>query len=81
MKGAPESILERCTTVMLPDGSVRPLNTTMYHRIMDDVEAMSSDALRTLALAVRLDTGPLRDYDGPAHPQHKYLENPENFVK
>lgn len=81
VKGAPESILERCHTIMLPDGTVEQINSLMRHRIMEEIEHMAGDALRTLALAVRLDTGELMDYDGPLHPIHKELINPENFVR
>lgn len=66
---------------MLPDGSIKPLNAVARHRITEEVEHMAGDALRTLALAVRLDTGPLRSYDGIHHQEHKHLMNPENFIR
>lgn len=66
---------------MLPDGSIKGLNSAMSQSIIEEVERMAGDALRTLALAVRLDTELLSDYDGPLHPQHKKLMNPENFSR
>lgn len=80
VKGAPESVLDRCTHVMLPDGSEARLTDAARKTIHDEVERMAAGALRTLALAVRLDPGPLRDYDGHSHHQHSLLEDPDNFV-
>ncbi|CAD7924326.1 unnamed protein product [Amoebophrya sp. A120] len=80
VKGAPESILERCETFMLPDGSVAPLSAGMKKSLQNTVEGMASQALRTLALAEKksLPT-PLSSYDGkPGHPAHKLIA-PESF--
>lgn len=57
------------------------MSTGMKRRILMEVEMLAADALRTLALAVGLKTGPLANYDGPHHPEHKNLLDPENFVK
>ena len=34
---------------------------------------MASNALRCLAFAWKQMDGPLRDYDGPKHPAHKWV--------
>ena len=84
VKGAPEAVLERCVSVMLPDGKVETLTAAKRKKILDDyVEPMATAALRTLALAVRLDCGPvLSAYDGPSHKAGaKLLSDPANFVK
>ena len=84
VKGAPEAILERCVSVMLPDGRVETLTAAKKKKIIDEyVEPMASGALRTLALAVRLDCGSvLSSYDGPNHKAgSKLLSDPANFVK
>lgn len=52
-KGAPESVLDRCTAVMLPNGSTAPLSNMMRKVISRKVDQMASKPLRTLALAMR----------------------------
>lgn len=69
VKGAPEVLLTRCETVMLPCGSVVPLSEEARSRLLEDVAGMARGALRTLALAVRLDAGPLADFNGEASQQ------------
>ncbi|CDJ33632.1 calcium-transporting ATPase, putative [Eimeria mitis] len=64
VKGAPETLLTRCETMMLPNGNVVPLTDAARKVIISDVGGMAKGALRTLALAVRLDAGPLADYTG-----------------
>ena len=84
VKGAPEAILDRCVSFMLPDGKVETLTAAKKKKILDEyVEPMATDALRTLALAVRLDCGPiLSNYDGPTHKAgSQLLSDPANFVK
>ncbi len=51
-KGAPDVLLERCTHVRV-DGEARPLTTQLRDRFTAEVTAMSSRALRTLAVAYR----------------------------
>lgn len=65
VKGAPESILERCAYVRLADGS----KTEMTPELLAQYDAeiikwgSGSSALRVLALAVREDAPALEDYD------------------
>lgn len=80
VKGAPESILERSTSVMLPDGSIVPLLEPMRQAISTRITTMSSKALRTLALAIRQDTESLARCVDSAHPDHARLQNPDNFI-
>ncbi|KAL8271131.1 hypothetical protein Esti_004942 [Eimeria stiedai] len=63
VKGAPEGLLTRCDTMMLPDGSIVPLTPVARSLVLEDVAGMARGALRTLALAVRLDAGPLAGYN------------------
>ena len=79
VKGAPETILERCTTVMLPSGQVETLTAAKKQKIVDGfVSTMAASALRTLAIAVRLDCVELRDFNKKAS---EFLSDPANFVK
>lgn len=50
VKGAPESVLERCTTVQMV-GSTVPLTPSLRQAIFNQQAAYSRDGLRTLALA------------------------------
>jgi magnesium-transporting ATPase (P-type) len=52
-KGAPDVLLSRCTRVRAGTDVV-PLDEELHGRILADVEALSDDALRTLAVAYRL---------------------------
>ena len=55
MKGAPEGILDRCSSIMLPDGQVAPLSEAARQEILKKMLEMAGEALRTLALAVKFD--------------------------
>eukprot|EP00439_Symbiodinium_sp_Y106_P002333 s5082_g1.t1 len=78
VKGAPESILDRCTTLMLPDGTLQPLSEESRKAILDRMLQMAGEALRTLALAVKFDLkdAKLNDYDGPERLEcsHRYTD-------
>jgi len=82
-KGAPENILSRCTTILLPDGSVVELTADGRKAIQDQIVDLAKQALRTIALAARFDLGAanLRDYDGPSHAGHAQLSDPANFAQ
>ncbi|KAF9452248.1 Ca-transporting ATPase [Macrolepiota fuliginosa MF-IS2] len=50
VKGAPESVLERCTSVLV-NGNTIPLTPALRATLLDRVSSYASDGLRTLALA------------------------------
>jgi calcium-translocating P-type ATPase len=50
-KGAPESLLPRCTTVLLPTGEQRPMQPAERERTTRQVESFARQGLRVLALA------------------------------
>jgi Ca2+ transporting ATPase len=50
-KGAPESILDRCTSVLVPGGGLLPMTATLRSTIMDKTLSYASQGLRTLAMA------------------------------
>ena len=83
VKGAPECILERCSHVQLPDGSVADLSEKMRDEIVSVVSEMSTSALRCLGFATKsgaaLKHG-LSHYDGTdSHPAHAQLMDPGNY--
>mmetsp|Transcript_152256 Transcript_152256/g.270151 ORF Transcript_152256/g.270151 Transcript_152256/m.270151 type:complete len:1045 (-) Transcript_152256:125-3259(-) len=69
VKGAPESVLDRCTRIVTPDGRLEPFSQECRTAISTRTAGMSREALRTLALAVRTDISDqaLRDWDGSSH--------------
>ncbi|NCD20361.1 MAG: cation-translocating P-type ATPase [Actinobacteria bacterium] len=56
-KGAPEVVLPRCTRVLTTDGVV-PLDDDVRDSVLAVTHDFASDALRVLAVAVRIDPGP-----------------------
>jgi len=61
MKGAPETILERCTRV-LENGREENLTETKKKKILEANEKMASSALRVLAMAYRRVPDELNDF-------------------
>ncbi len=52
-KGAPESVLPRCASVLSADGEERPLEAAERERVTRQVEGFATEGLRVLALARR----------------------------
>ena len=78
-KGAPESIIERCTHILLPQGKL-PLTGQVKDKILEKTKELSSEALRCIAFAYKEETGELSNYNGPSHHAHQLLENHKNYV-
>ncbi len=53
IKGAPESLLPRCTSTMSADGELRPLHSSDRERARRQIEDFARRGLRVLALARR----------------------------
>ncbi|MEW5317507.1 MAG: hypothetical protein WDW38_008796 [Sanguina aurantia] len=82
VKGAAECILERSTSVLLPDGSTQPLTEAGRRAILSAVNKMADGALRCLALAHKASLpAPLADYDGShSHPAYKLLQDTGGYA-
>lgn len=78
-KGAPESVLARCSYARLADGSTVPFTDSQREQVLEMVQDMAARPLRCLAFAIREDVGLLSDYDGPSHPANKMLIDPTRF--
>ena len=84
VKGAPESVLDRCTFVLLEDGSVVPMDDDIREEMDEAIAELSANALRCIGLAYNStlsnlpgDLSLLCDYDGSEeHPGNAVLKNP-----
>ena len=65
-KGAPEFILANCHSYLDKDGSTRPLTHTMRHRLNEQIENYTANALRVIALGFCLHK---------SHPDNNSLES------
>jgi len=83
VKGAPEMVLDRCSEIVLADGSIVPLTARGRSAILLEVKGMTTEALRVLAFAYKQgnDLDELKYYDGSTHPSHKLLLDPSNYEK
>lgn len=55
-QGAAECVLQRCTSVLLATGAIKPLDAGARKKIEAQIEAMAGQALRCLALAFKVCT-------------------------
>lgn len=51
VKGAPESVLDRCSSVLVPGGRQIPLSPLLRNRILGQITPYAKSGLRTLAFA------------------------------
>ena len=80
VKGAPESVIARCSHARLADGTTVPFGPMQRARVLKHVEGMAARPLRCLAMAIKEDVGELSDYDGPSHRAQKLLATPSKFA-
>jgi Ca2+-transporting ATPase len=84
VKGAPESVLDRCSSVLLENGEVVPMNDDIRDEMNAEISELSNNALRCIGLAYNAhlsllpgDLSLLCDYDGSEdHPAHEVLKTP-----
>ncbi|KAL6979256.1 Calcium-transporting ATPase 1, endoplasmic reticulum-type, variant 2 [Sarracenia purpurea var. burkii] len=80
VKGAVENVLERSSFVELLDGSIVELDQTLRDSILQNLQEMSSSALRCLGFAYKDDLPEFSSYNGDEdHPAHELLLNPSNY--
>jgi Ca2+-transporting ATPase len=53
-KGAPDILVERCTSIMRSDGTVSPITPEDVKMIMDENKALAGQAFRVLAMAFKI---------------------------
>lgn len=83
VKGAAELLLERCSRIMLEDGSILPITADLRHALELEVRAMAKRPLRCLALAYKYgdalgELNRLRDSESAA--ECKLLKNPAAYA-
>ena len=84
VKGAPEFLLERCSNVQLPDGSIVALSPATRKRVLAEQADMARDALRTIAFATKsgAQLGDLATYNGSdKHKAHALLKDPSKYAE
>lgn len=48
-------------------------------KLLNSIKSLAEKGLRTLAICVQEECGPLNDYDGPHHKAHKLLVETTNY--
>nr|CAD1844504.1 unnamed protein product [Ananas comosus var. bracteatus] len=79
VKGAVETVLDRCSYVQLADESVALLDEPCRQLILSRFIEMSSKGLRCLGFAFKDDLGEFSDYYADTHPAHTKLLDPANY--
>ncbi|XP_004510638.1 calcium-transporting ATPase, endoplasmic reticulum-type isoform X2 [Cicer arietinum] len=79
VKGAVESLLDRCSYVQLADESLVPIDDQCKELLLQRLHGMSSKGLRCLGLAFKDELGEFSDYYADTHPAHKKLLDPTYY--
>lgn len=56
-----------------------PMSDALRNRCLQHLDVMTHQSLRCLAMAGKVEEGPLRTYDGPSHPSHRLLVNVDQY--
>lgn len=73
VKGAPNYILDKCTSFLTGDGTIKKLEEKDKEQIMNKVDELSEQALRVLAVATR-SLGKTLPYDEEAEADTKFAQ-------
>ncbi|KAK9865269.1 hypothetical protein WJX84_000813, partial [Apatococcus fuscideae] len=79
VKGAAEFMLQRCSHMMLADGSVEAMDQATRGQLQASIDSMAGQALRCLAFAAKEDLGELNGYNGESHPGHRLLLDNKHY--
>ena len=71
IKGAPNYILDKCTTFLAADGSIKAMEESDKAAFLSKVDDLSSQALRVLAVATR-PLGPTLPFDDETEPEEQF---------
>mmetsp|Transcript_20925 Transcript_20925/g.53619 ORF Transcript_20925/g.53619 Transcript_20925/m.53619 type:complete len:1079 (+) Transcript_20925:201-3437(+) len=81
VKGAAECVIDRCSQVMLADGTTLKMDAKCKVALLEKVESMAGRALRCLAVAQKTsDLGPLATYNGDhKHAGQRLLDDQSSY--
>ncbi|KAK8814337.1 hypothetical protein WA158_008199 [Blastocystis sp. Blastoise] len=79
VKGAPENIIERCTSVCLENGEIVPMDENYREYLNNTLYNWTSKSLRVMAFAGKTDLGELNEYKGVNDNRFKQTLNVNNF--
>jgi Ca2+ transporting ATPase len=81
VKGAPESVLERCTSVLTPGGRKVQLTASLRNRILAQTAAYAQNGLRTMAMAfIDVHDVDIHHYHSESAEQYSRFEHDLTFV-
>jgi Ca2+ transporting ATPase len=81
VKGAPESVLERCTSVLTPGGRKVPFSASLRNRLLAQTASYAQNGLRTMAMAfVDVQDVDIHHYHSESAEQYSRFERDLTFV-
>ncbi|KAN0141272.1 Ca-transporting ATPase [Lactarius tabidus] len=81
VKGAPESVLERCTSVLTPGGRKVPFSDSLRSRLLAQTASYAQNGLRTMAMAfVDVQDVDIHHYHSESAEQYSRFERDLTFV-
>jgi Ca2+ transporting ATPase len=81
VKGAPESVLERCTSVLTPGGRKVPFSDSLRSRLLAQTASYAQNGLRTMAMAfVDVQDVDIHHYHSESADQYSRFERDLTFV-
>ncbi|KAF8266598.1 Ca-transporting ATPase [Lactarius quietus] len=81
VKGAPESVLERCTSVLTPGGRKVQLSASTRNRLLAQTASYAQNGLRTMAMAfVDVQDVDIHHYHSESAEQYSRFEHDLTFV-
>ncbi|KAI0282728.1 Ca-transporting ATPase [Russula brevipes] len=81
VKGAPESVLDRCTTVLVPGGRQVPLSPFLRNRLLAQTASYAQSGLRTMAFAfVDVQDVDIHHYHSESATEYSRFERNLTFV-
>ena len=81
VKGAPESVLERCTSVLTPGGGKVPFSASLRNRLLAQTTSYAQNGLRTMAMAfVDVQDVDIHHYHSESAEQYSRFERDLTFV-
>lgn len=81
IKGAPDYIIQKARNVVLSNGKLVALDANLRNQLLQSVQKLANQGLRTLAICKKEDIADLATYNGEKHPAHAQLLDSNNYAK